>query len=379
MLRFLKVLVISLLSIILLGIALLYITNHEYLLKGIRLTYLRGYTSASIDDWQYFNTRTVEKGLEKPWNLAVQEDNEELSEHLRAKLEELESVAFLVIKDDSIRYEEYWHNYTEDDRVNSFSMAKSITTTLLHLAIKDGYIKGLSQAVGDFLPSFRDGKNANLSVAHLARMCADLSWQEHYTSPFSITAKSYYGEDLEGILTDLSVEEPGKEYLYQSGATALLGLVIREAVGKPLSTYAAEKLWQPLGATQDAYWMLDKEDGLEKAYCCFASTARDFARMGKLFLNHGNFDGVQIVDSSWVDLVSHPDLVNYYSYGWWIHEKDNRKVFYMRWILGQYVFVIPELNTVVVRLGKKRGPKVDGTHPAEVSHIIDEMYNWYGK
>lgn len=374
--KFFKTFFISLLCLIGAIVALLYVTGTDYLIKGVQLTYLKGTNTASIDDWKYFDTRALKATNPEPWLASA--DGYVPSEKLSSWHKDFQSVAYLVIKDDEIKHEEYWDGYGPEELSNSFSMAKTYTTTLLQMAIQDGHVTSLDQPVGDFLEEFNSGEEAKLTMGHLARMCSGLSWEESYTSPFSVTARSYYSEDLEEIVRELKVvETPGAEYKYLSGNTALLALALTEAIGEPLADYGTRKLWSKTGAEHDAEWVLDKAGGLEKAYCCLASNARDFARMGQLFLDHGSWNGEQLIDSAWVDLVSRGDQVPFYSHGWWVYNTDEVQAFYMRGILGQYVIVLPELEIVVVRLGKKRGEVVNN-HPQEVRMMIKEMYQHYG-
>jgi len=174
------------------------------------------------------------------------------------------------------------------------------------------------------------------------------------------------------------VNAPGTLHKYKSGDTQLLGLIVEKATGKTLSQYAAEKLWQPLGAEHDALWSTDHDKGNEKAYCCFNSNVRDFARIGKLMLDSGKINGVPVIDSLYfansIKPCNIPDIngtpCKYYGYQWWI-DPVHQDIFYARGILGQYIIVIPGRNTIIVRLGKKTGPRVN-TVPEEVRYLI----NW---
>ena len=133
-----------------------------------------------------------------------------------------------------------------------------------------------------------------------------------------------------------------------------MGMVIKKATGKTLSTYLSEKLWQPLGANQTALWQLDSEEnGMEKAFCCLAVNARDFARFGKLYKNFGFWNGTQLLDSSFVALSIKPRFEESpeYGYGFWLDDFQGKKVFMMRGHLGQYILVVPDEDMIVVRLG----------------------------
>jgi CubicO group peptidase (beta-lactamase class C family) len=196
-----------------------------------------------------------------------------------------------------------------------------------------------------------------------------------------VTTEAYYGTDLKKLMFRLKpVEEPGKIFDYKSGDTQLLGLVLEKATGRKLSDYAYEKLWEPMGFVNNAIWSLDHKDGDEKAYCCINSNARDFARLGSLYLHHGNWKGIQILDSNYLKQALTPNgLVNrdgeevdYYGYHiWLIPDYQGKKYYYFRGILGQYVIMMPEENMVVVRLGKKRGER-KFPHFKEVFMMIEE-------
>jgi CubicO group peptidase (beta-lactamase class C family) len=157
-----------------------------------------------------------------------------------------------------------------------------------------------------------------------------------------------------------------------------LGIIVEKATGKRLAEYAAEKLWQPLGAEHAALWSTDTKNGLAKAYCCFNTNARDFARIGQLMLQKGKWNGNAIIDSAYFAESITPCMIpdetgnpcNFYGYQWWI-VPDSKGVFYARGILGQYIVVIPEQNTVVVRLGKVKSPVIKNNTPELVYNILD--------
>ena len=213
-------------------------------------------------------------------------------------------------------------------------------------------------------------------------MSSNLSWDESYSSLFSITTQAYYGNNVKRIVLNLhSKGEAGKYFDYRGSDPQLLALVIESVTGRKLSEYASEKLWIPLGAEHDALWNLDRKDGTEKASCCFNSNARDFARIGQLVLNNGKWNGKQLIPEEYLKEATVPvsELIDKelnkpnlrYGYQWWYINYKNYSIKYARGILGQYIFVIPELNAVIVRLGHKRSDvKIDG-HPEDVYKYID--------
>lgn len=381
LLKFLSFLLLGLLLIIL----ALFIFDYDYLLKGIRVIYLKGHSTAYIDDYPEFDNQTIESGENhQPWPLHTKYNSVTATAELEEINEDLETVAFLIIKNDSIWFEKYAEGYSDNSLTNSFSMAKSITTALLGKAIQDGYIEGLEQPVSHYFPHMKSPFDSKLTVGDLASMSSGLNWNEDYYNPFSQTARAYFDEDLRQVILDLEVtKEPGKEFEYLSGNTLLLGMVIEKATGKSLAEYLSESFWKPMGMKDDALWQLDsRESGITKAYCCIASNARDFARFGKLFKEHGTWNGEQLLDSSFVAKATKPKFKDSpeYGYGFWLSEYEGKEVFYMRGVLGQYVIVIPEDDLIIVRLGKNLIRREDGEKHAPDFYIyIEEAYEMLDK
>ena len=356
--KLLKKILLTFLGLIILSVGLLYLFNKEYLLKGIRITYLKGHKTAYIDDYPNFDNRTIEAGKPQAWPEHSAYNSVQATQKLQQTNESLGTVAFLIIKNDSIWYESYADGYSATSKTNSFSMAKSVTSALLGKAIRDGYIKNLEQPVADFFPQF----DKRLTVGDLSSMASGLNWQEDYYNPFGMTAQSYLDENIRKIILDLKVvEQPGEKFKYLSGNTELLGMVIEKATQKSLPNYLSESFWQPLGMHENALWQLDSEEsGMEKAFCCLASNARDFAKFGQLYAHQGNFRGNQLLDSSFVKKSTEPRFSEtpYYGYGFWLSNFMHKKIVVMRGILGQYVISIPEDKVIIVRLGHQRGERL---------------------
>lgn len=357
----------------------LVLTGKEYFYKALIFNF------ADIDDYKIFPERKIAKSSSpQPWSISKAYNKQPLSDSLQKNLSELETVALLMIRNDSIVYEKYWGIYGKNSFSNSFSVAKSYISTLVGMALQEGKIKSIDQPVGDFLPEFNEGDKKKITIRHLLMMSSGLSWEEGYASPFSPTTEAYYGTDLSALIYALEpIEEPGKIFRYKSGDTQLLSFVLEKATGQKVSDYAHQKLWEPLGCENDALWSLDKKDGYEKAYCCINSNARDFARLGKLYLDSGRWNGQQLVPEEYVLASIRPsnlpdgDLnmknTDFYGYQWWtIPEYKGHFIFYARGILGQYIIVIPDQKTIIVRLGKKRGQQI-GKHYKETFLLIDEV------
>ena len=358
------------------AIGLLFLFDYGYVLKGLKVTYLSGHSTAYIDDYPHFDNRIVEApALSEPWVLHSDYNEVQATPGLKKLHDEYDTAAFLIIKNDSIWYENYFGKYGSNSKTNSFSMAKSIVSALLGKAIMQGHIEDLGQPVSDFFPQF----DSSLKVGDLASMASGLNWEENYYSPFSMTARAYFDDNIrEQILNLKVVEEPGEEFKYLSGNTQLLAMVLEKATGKPVSKYLSENFWKPMGMRNNALWQLDSEEsGMEKAYCCIASNARDFARFGKLYKDFGKWKGEQLLDSSFVAKSVQPRFEDskYYGYGFWLADYKNKEIFYMRGILGQYVIVIPEDNLIIVRLGHELGSKPEEKkHYVDFYAYIDEVY-----
>tara|TARA_B100000945_G_C20421712_1_gene618373 strand:- start:1544 stop:2683 length:1140 start_codon:yes stop_codon:yes gene_type:complete len=375
--KILKRIFLSLVSLILILIIALYAFDYDYLIKAVRTIYFTGHTTAYLEDYKKFDNTTIEAGTAQPWPQAKNYNSYSLSDELMQIHKEFGSIAYMVIKNDSIVFEDYYDGFGQDSKSNSFSMAKSYVSALLGKAIKDGYINSLDQPVGDFISEYSEGTAAQMTVGDLASMASGLNWDESYYSPFSVTTRAYFDDHLEPVMLGLGMKEkPGTGYQYLSGNTQLLAMVLERATGKKLADYLSESLWKPLGANQDALWQLDSEEGgLVKAYCCIASNARDFARLGKLYKDYGEWNGQQILDSAFIAKSITPRFEGEpYGYGFWLKDYKDKKVFMMRGHLGQYVIVIPEDDLIVVRLGHSRGKTNATGYPDEMDAYLEEAY-----
>ncbi len=333
------------------------------------------YQKVGINDYPIFENRRVKTGKAQEWEVDDAFTELEIDAETLQEFEALQTIAYLIIKDGKIIFEQYWDEYDANSLTNSFSAAKSIVGLAIGAAIDDGYINSVFQPVGDFIPEFNTEKNKGLILRDVLTMSSGLNWDESYGSLFSTTTEAYYGKDIRKLIYSLEVEEKsGSEFKYLSGNTQLLAMVVEAATGKPMAEYVSDKFWKPMGAVNKALWCLDDEDGMEKAYCCFNSNARDFARWGQLVLNNGVWGQDTLVSPEYVEVSVTPashltddtgNAIDYYGFQWWIQNVNGWNVPYMRGILGQYVFVIPDENAVVVRLGHKRSSEKKNHHPVD--------------
>ncbi|MNK43799.1 6-aminohexanoate-dimer hydrolase [compost metagenome] len=353
-----------------------YISGYNYLFKGVRLTYLRGETSSTIDDGKYFPSKIISKAQPKPWPVDINYNKKQLSPTLEKHLKDTESVSFLVIQNGKILQERYWDDYKKNTASNSFSMAKTVSVLLLGKAIDDGRIASITQLISTFYPEYSEKEfGKNLTLGNLASMEAGLDWDEDYKNPFKPNAQAYYGFSLADVIFKRNLKQnPGEKFEYQSGATLLLGFAIGKAVGVPLADYASAKLWKPLGMEQNAEWTTD-ELGIEKTFCCIQSNARDFAKLGSLLLNGGKFENVPLIDEKFVSQMITPtqNSNGVYGMGVWTNYDSTIHHYYLRGLYGQYVIVVPEYDMIIVRFGNKEGEQKDTKNrPAEVEFYINE-------
>lgn len=324
------------------------------------------YLKPDIDDLHLFSRDTVfAPGTHWDWEYANDYNTCRLAAEDSLYMEKLRTVSFLVIRHDSIVFEKYFGGWNDTITSNLYSSTKSIVGLLTGIAVEEGYIGSIDDPVAKYLPDWKDGAEKGVTIRHLLTMSAGLDWDEAYSSLFSLTTHGYYGDDLYKLVTGLKVKDkPGVQYSYRSGETQLLSFVVEAATGKTISKYAEEKLWQPMMAGQNAYWLKDREDGDEKAFCCFHTTARDAARFARLMLHKGNWNGQQLVPEAYITEAMTPasylkdqwgkDPLDYYGFQTWIMHYKGQTNPYMRGMLGQYIIAIPSEDAIVVRLGHKR-------------------------
>ncbi len=365
-------------------IILMYVFDVDYLLRAVRTIYLKGYTTAYLEDYKEFPNRKIQIGKPQPWPVSKAYNAVPETAILNQTHKELQTIAFLIIKNDSILHESYFDGFSATSKSNSFSMAKSVVSAALGKAIMDGKIKSLDQKVIDFFPQLKGKFAKEVTVGDLSSMASGLSWDEKYYSPFSIVTRAYFDNQLKEVILDLEIsKKPGQRFEYLSGATQLLAMCVEKATGKYLSDYVSDSFWKPMGAENEALWQLDEaESGIEKAYCCIASNARDFARFGKLYKQNGKWNGTQVLDSAFIAKSLQPrfPVSPEYGYGWWLHTIKGKKLFYMRGHLGQFVIVIPEDDLIIVRLGHLKGVQTTtDAHSNDLYTYVEETYKMIEK
>ncbi len=380
----LKKAVLGFFTFIALIIALAYAFNYQHLFNAIRLTYLKGETSATIDDGVDFPSKNIDKGMAQPWQKDTEYNKVSLPKNIVVNLKNTHSASFLVIKNGKLLHEEYFDGYQSTTKTNSFSMAKAITVMLMGVAIQDQKIKSENQKFADFYPHFKDVQYGNdLTLKDLADMEAGYYWDENYKNPFLQNPRIYYGKNMaEALLMQPKFEaKPGTRFEYQSGATQLLGFAVRKAVGIPLSYYASQKLWKPLGMESEAYWNTD-ENGMEKTFCCVNAIPRDYAKLGQLMLQKGNWNGKQLLDSTYIQKMVTPTKHSggIYGMGIWVNQEAPVKFYHFWGFTSQLIIVIPEKNMVIVRTGKYNGEAKDAKgRSVQAAFLAQECAKVFGQ
>ncbi|MEM8724262.1 MAG: serine hydrolase [Pseudomonadota bacterium] len=275
----------------------------------------------------------------------------DLAGDLRKVLKDTNAAGIMVLQGGQVRFEEYGLGLGAEDRWTSFSVAKSFTSTLLGAAIADGFIASLDDPVTKYIPELAGSAYDGVSVRQLATMTSGVAWNEDYTDPNSDVAQMNrfvveYGPaatitQMKGLERAV---EPGSKWLYSTGETNLIGLLVENAVGLPLAEYAQEKIVEPAGFAGDLFWMVDPRGG-NIGGCCLSLRLSDYARMGQFALEGGKGS----VPEGWFakagdSLVDFGDTGFGYGYQWWTYPGGN---YGAQGIFGQAITIVPEKQLVV--------------------------------
>lgn len=294
--------------------------------------------------------------------------------------------ALLVLKDGKIAFETYQRGNSEETRWMSMSVAKSITSTLAGLAIKDGLIKGVDSLVVDYVPELKGSAYEGVTVKDVLMMSSGVKWNETYTDPTSdrrALLRAQISQEPRAAVKLMAklprAAEPGTVNNYSTGETQILGEVVRGAVKKPLAEFLSEKIWIPYGMEADAKWWLDSPGGLEVSGSGLSATLRDFGRFGLFFLEGGIVDGKSLLPDGWVREATAPATLKNgkkldYGYMWWTawtepSIKDG--AFAAVGIHGQNIYINPTEKVVIVTFGAQ--PKPVGKEPIDPMVFFDAV------
>ncbi|HEY3883921.1 MAG TPA: serine hydrolase, partial [Vicinamibacterales bacterium] len=294
--------------------------------------------------------------LERGRPLAAFEPGGSRADEFERFLKDERARGVLVLQDGRIRLERYVSPDTPTTRWNSFSVAKSITSTLVGAAMKDGAIRSLDDPVTRYIRGLRGSVYDAVTVRQLLTMTSGVKWNEDYTDPHSDVAQMYAQPPDPGF--DMTVSyvrklqreaPPGTKWVYKTSETNLVGVLVQEATRKHLADYLSEKIWRPYGMQRDAEWMID-DVGDEQGGCCLAMTLDDYGRFGQFILDGARINGTSIVGDNWLPEATRTQVSTGapgagYGYQWWTRDDGT---FEGRGIYGQTLHIDSARRLVVV-------------------------------
>lgn len=264
----------------------------------------------------------------------------------------------MVLKDNKIRLEAYGEGVDSTTVWTSFSVAKSITSMLLGVALKEGDIESLNDPLGKYIPELKGKDYGKVSIKELLTMTSGIEWNEDYADSNSDVAQMYLQPcfDQEAhILTYMkslkSIEEPGETFNYSTGETDLLGILIQKATGQSLSKYLSDKIWKPWGMAQDAHWLADECSMLNLGGSGLSATLRDYARLGTVMLEKGKMEEENLFADEWIKdatalLLPVGEDESGYGYLWWRFSNGSYAAF---GIFGQMIYINPNTNLIIAQ------------------------------
>ena len=288
------------------------------------------------------------------------------------------NAGLIILQDGKVRFEKYALGYGPEGRWTSFSVAKSFTSSLVGAAIKDGYIKSLEDKVSTYIPGLKGSAYDDVSIRQLLTMTSGVKWNEDYTDRNSDVAlfdrvTVVPGEDVTvTYMKQLPREAPaGTKWVYKTGETNLIGVLVSSATGKTLSQYLSEKIWKPYGMEADAIWMLGRT-GHEIAGCCISARLRDYARLGMFIMDGGIAGGAQVLPEDWISQATtkQADIAQPgrgYGFQWWTNDDGS---FAAQGIFGQGIFIDPKRKLIIA----SNGNWPTATDPEGVGKQREQMY-----
>ena len=282
---------------------------------------------------------------------------------LDAYMAQQRSAALVILHDGKLRLERYGLGFDREGRWTSFSVAKSITSTLLGAAVRDGHIRSLDDNVSDYIQEMKGSAYDEVSIRQLLTMTSGVRWNEDYADPASDVARFNNHQPEEGVdalvsyLRKLPRAAPaGTRWNYSTGETNLVGVLVTRATGKPLADYLSAKIWAPAGMEQQATWILSRT-GQEISGCCIQAATRDFARFGQFILDGARVAGQPVVPDDWLAQATarQADIGRPgrgYGFQWWTYDDGS---FAARGIFGQGIFIDPKRWLVIASNGNWAG------------------------
>ena len=372
-----------LLGVILVAIiAYSFIYSPQYVFRALR------WGNSDVYDYLKFPERKIDKAavefhFEEQLNTDEVEEvfeSHPLVDNLETFIQDTSTQALLVVEDDTLLYEQYGNGLERDSIVTSFSAAKSFGSILIGVAIDQGFIDSVNDPITKYIPELgeRDQEFEQIAIRDLLKMSSGIRYEEF---PFlnGDDALTYYYPDLRQLAIDNTeiVGQPGESFLYNNYHPLLIGIILERATGQPVAEFLEENIWQRIGAEFTASWSLD-ENGFEKMESGINARAIDFAKIGRLFLHNGQWEGEQVISEQWIaesimdqghpaeyyDTSFGPEIRDaaeggYYQYMWYgLGREGGANDFYAAGKYGQIIYISPQANLVIVRNGETYGPGI---------------------
>jgi len=293
------------------------------------------------------------------------------------------SSALLVLHKNELQYEKYWRGNTKSSTTNSMSMAKTIISFLIGIAIEEGKIKSEKEIAAAYITEWAYDDREMITIEDLLLMQSGLRNNDDTGNIFSDLVEMYLGDDVQNTAIEVPLEKPpATVFEYNNVNTQILAIILERATGQSIESYTSEKLWNPLGAAEAGWW-LDQDEGMPKAFCCFFAQAEDWMLLGQLILQNGNWNGQQIISEKWLQkMLVQSTFQKDYGYHIWLNYEEggrrekNRTAPFLAKNYGidgankQHVFIVPDYDLVIVRIGEKPD---DWDESFMVNKVLEEL------
>ena len=345
----------------------------------------------NVDWYQPLETVTGKPGeLSRASSTSISPDS---LKKITAYAEAADSSALLVIHQGNLIWERYWGEFTSTSTSNSMSLSKTIMALLIGIAIAEGDITSELEPVANYIPQWRQDERSKITIQDLLYMQSGLRNQNNTDNLTSDLVRMYVSSHANNVALKIPAVEPPKQaFDYNNANTQILSQVLEQATGERYANYLSTRLWQPLQAS-NAYLWLDRPQGNPKPFCCLFATPRDWARVGQLFLDRGRVNGKQIVPASWLDKMKQPSpFVSSYGYHIWLKARTKEKpgvydrsssqpflaqdTFYLDGASNQRVYIIPDQDLVIVRVGERPKQWDDSVIP---NTLVKSLLSKYDK
>lgn len=369
--------ILILLILYLCTLGIFYALGMGHIITAINISLLGKYYGPNIYDYQFFKKKEIKHDISSE---IPRHPNIDLclSESLNSYNRTYNTAGLLITKDDQIVFEKYYGKTNKNSVFNTFSIAKTVLSLLVSIAIDEKKINSLDDNIVNYLPEFKQYKSNKITIEHLLNMTSGYDWKDDY-KVFETFTRIYYGKDINNYLFKRKFKhKPGTKFRYSSASIQLLAITLSRAINEPIHEYASNKLWKPLEMTAPAYWYTDNT-GFEKAFTGWCCNMRDLTKLGILIKNRGVYKGQQIINSTYLAKMTSAQGNKFSGYdAIWVDYKNKIPRFYLSsGFSGQYIIVIPSENIVITRIGKTQLRDIDVNKrvffPSDIYLIVNEV------